>query len=239
MLVLKPAETTHDMSLSSGVVVGSSVNQDGRSASMSAPNGPSQVEVMQRVVHQSGGATLRHLSETHGTGTALGDPVEVGALGVVFGSSNHSVGCMVLGALKSRLGHTEGAAGMMGLLKTVQVLMQCCVPPNLHLNKENDKLELDGFAVAMVSGVVSLVAQATPAGVSSFGMSGTNAHVALEGSEAQQIVAEQGRRVVQYNHTAFAWWVTPSTAATTEGVPLLGVSTTVLEAFTETQWERS
>ena len=122
VLVLKPAEITHAMSLSSVVMVGSAVNQDGRSASMSASNGPSQVEVLQRVVHQAGGSTLRHLSETHGTGTALGDPIEVGALGVVFGSRNDSGGCMVLGALKSRLGHTEGAAGVMGLLKAVQVL---------------------------------------------------------------------------------------------------------------------
>ena len=104
---------------------------------------------------------------------------------------------MVLGALKSRLGHTEGAAGVMGLLKAVRVLVQRCVPPNLHLNKANDKLELDGFAVTMVSGVVLLVVGAAPAGVSSFGMSGTNAHVALEGSEAQQTAAEQRRRVVR------------------------------------------
>ena len=84
---------------------------------------------------------------------------------MVFGSSDNSGGCMVLGALKSRLGHTEGAAGVMGLLKAVQTLVQRCVPPNLHLNKANDKLELDGFAVAMVSGVVLLVVGATPAGV--------------------------------------------------------------------------
>ena len=113
---------------------------------MSALNGPSQVEVLQRVIRQAGGSTLRHFSETHGTGTSLGGPIEVGAPQAVFGSNNHNGGCMVLGALKSRLAHTEGAAGMMGVLKVVQVLLQGCVPPNLHMHKENDKLGLDGFA---------------------------------------------------------------------------------------------
>ena len=116
---------------------------------MSAPNGPSQVEVLQAVVQQAPTSSTRECSETHGTGTALGDPIEVGALRTVFEQSTHSK-CMVLGALKSRLGHTEGAAGLMGVLKAAQMLGGHCMPSNLHLREINPKLDLEVFGAVFV-----------------------------------------------------------------------------------------
>ena len=208
------------------------LNQDGRSASMAAPNGPSQVQLL-----QAARLSECQSSETHGTGTALGDPIEVGALRVVFGTGSN----MVLGATKSRLGHTEGAAGMVSVLSAVLVLEGHCLSPNLHLRELNQKLELKSFLVVIPSGVVPLVSSSGGnffVGASSFGMSGTNAHAALTSSKAEPAVIKSPQRVVKYQHTAYVWWDSCD-AASALTMSLLGVSTPALETGIETQWERS
>ena len=139
-----------------------------------APNGISQEAVVQAATQHRSKA---HCVEAHGTGTALGDPIEVGALHRVLGSTVETAEPVLLGAFKSLMAHSEGAAGMAGLVKVIQVLRYHCVPPNLHLQKTNPKLDLEEFATVMPSqGVELVVGEVLLMGESSFGYSGTNAH---------------------------------------------------------------
>ena len=144
---------------------GTSVNQDGRSASFMAPNGLSQ----QAVVRAAMQVQYRpYCVEVHGTGTALGDPIEVGALHRVLGSTTGRMDPVTLGALKSLMAHSEGAAGMAGLVKVVHVLKRHNMPSNLHLRAANPKLDLDGFSVVMATQGTGLVStQELQMGVSS------------------------------------------------------------------------
>eukprot|EP00049_Salpingoeca_infusionum_P016006 m.319927 g.319927 ORF g.319927 m.319927 type:complete len:4290 (+) comp15991_c1_seq6:393-13262(+) len=182
-------------------LAGSATNQDGRSASLTAPNGPSQQSVMQASLARAGveGSDVCFV-ETHGTGTALGDPIEVGAVKAVMGKGRSSDSPLVLGALKTQIGHTEGAAGIAGFIKTVLCLYHQKVPGNLHLATLNPKLDLEGFPVlfpARKEGA-SLISKdgqdSLVAGVSSFGFGGTNAHCTLMRS------AKQHRRKLSQEH---------------------------------------
>jgi len=121
--------------------------------------------------------------ETHGTGTKLGDPIEVGALCNVYKrSSNES--SLVLGALKTSIGHTEGAAGVAGIIKTVLCLQREAIPPNLHFKKLNSYLpDIDTIGFTVPTNLVlwrRSIERKRFAGVSLFGFSGTNAHIILE-----------------------------------------------------------
>ena len=123
--------------------------------------------------------------EAHGTGTSLGDPIEVRALGAVYGE-NRSVP-LIVGALKTNLGHLEAAAGVAGLIKAVLVLQHGEIPPNIHLNDPNPHIPWRDLPVLMPSETVPWPEGAARlAGVSSFGFSGTNAHVVLEAPPEQQ-----------------------------------------------------
>ena len=113
-----------------------------------APNGPSQ-EALLRSAMAEAGLNSEHkqelgLVESHGTGTGLGDPMEVFSLGKALGNKPDVANTLVLGALKSSIGHTEGAAGVMGLLKAVKVLQRQQAPPTLHLRKLNPDLQFEG-----------------------------------------------------------------------------------------------
>lgn len=162
------------------VIHGSAVNQDGRSASLTAPNGLAQEQLYRNALKDAGknGGDLDYL-ECHGTGTALGDPIEVESIKAVM-SENRSLP-IVLGALKTNLGHLEGAAGITGLIKVTEVLQRKSVPPNLHFNRLNPKINLLGLnAVIPTERVDIKLDRPMVAGVSSFGYGGTNAHVILE-----------------------------------------------------------
>ena len=116
-----------------GVIRGSAVNHDGRSASLTAPNGPSQVAVIEHALRNAGvGPEEVTYVETHGTGTALGDPIEFGALKSAYGAPEARRHPLVLGAVKSNIGHLEGAAGIAGLIKALLVLRHECAPPVMH-----------------------------------------------------------------------------------------------------------
>jgi len=165
------------------VVRGSFVNQDGRSSSLTAPNGAAQEAVIRGALERAGvEPTAVGYVEAHGTGTALGDPIEIHALKSVFASGRSGVEPLAVGAVKSNLGHLEAAAGIAGLIKAVLAIRHGTIPPNRHFERLNPHIDLDGFPV--------LLPQApTPwpehdgtriAAVSSFGFSGTNAHVVLE-----------------------------------------------------------
>ena len=165
------------------VIRGSAVNQDGASNGLTAPNGPSQEAVVRRALETAGIAPERvGLVETHGTGTALGDPIEVEALARVIGPARSVEHRCWLGAVKTNLGHLEAAAGIAGLIKAVLCLRHRRIPPNLHFSELNPHISFAGTPLAIPTSTVAWDGGAAPrvAAVSSFGFGGTNAHVVLE-----------------------------------------------------------
>ncbi|MGW4058214.1 type I polyketide synthase [Amycolatopsis sp. NPDC004747] len=163
------------------VIRGSAVNQDGRSNGLTAPNRGAQVEVIRRALADAGASPADvDFLEAHGSGTPLGDEIELGALGEVFGDRPVSRP-LTVGAVKTNIGHTHTAAGIAGLIKTVLVLENGEVPPNLHMHDPAEQV-LANAAVRPSAGLAPLPDHGRPAvaGVSSFGWSGTNAHLVLE-----------------------------------------------------------
>src|SRR5439155_923217 len=172
------------------VIRGTAVNQDGATNGITAPSGLAQQAVVRRAL-ENGGVEARSVSyvETHGTGTALGDPIEVEALTETLGRGE---GPCFLGAVKSNIGHLEAAAGIAGLIKAALCLRYRFVPPNLHFHTPNPHLELGGSRfVIPTEGRPWTITNgfARVAGVSSFGFGGTNAHVVLEEAPAAPAVA--------------------------------------------------
>lgn len=165
------------------VVRGSAVNQDGRSSALTAPNGLAQQAVIRRALEQAGVAPA-HVTyvETHGTGTVLGDPIEVEALADVYGRPRDDGQPLVLGAVKTNIGHLEAAAGMAGVIKTVLALRHERIPANLHFERLNPHISLQGTRLVIPTEARPWPAGASRrlAGISSFGFGGTNAHVLLE-----------------------------------------------------------
>ena len=170
-----------------GLVRGSAVNQDGRSTGLTAPNVLAQ-EALLREALRAARATAADIGfvETHGTGTSLGDPIEVEALRAVLGEPRADGGRCVLGAVKTNLGHLEAAAGIAGLIKAVLALHHGRIPRNLNLRTVNPRLRLEGSALTLATEEVAWPRGPRPrlAGVSSFGLSGTNAHVIVEEAPA-------------------------------------------------------
>ncbi|KAB2575939.1 Narbonolide/10-deoxymethynolide synthase PikA1, modules 1 and 2 [Lasiodiplodia theobromae] len=183
-----------------GVITGSCSNQDGRSTNISAPSGKAQQEVVLRALRDAGRRPDEvDFVELHGTGTALGDPVEVHSLKAVFGAPTRKRKAaatdavrtrpLYLGAVKTNIGHPEAAAGIAGLIKCVNVVQQRQVPPNIHLDNINPGIEFEGFEVARLPERVEDVGRgpdrSVVAGCSSFGFGGTNVHVIVESPPAQ------------------------------------------------------
>ncbi len=142
------------------VVRGTAVNQDGKSASMTAPSGVAQERVVKQALEEAGlsGEDVDYV-ECHGTGTKLGDPIEVDALKKVVGVNRKRP--VVLGAVKTNIGHLEGAAGIAGLIKAIQVLRHKKVPKNLHFSKLNSKIDIDGYKIKFPTEIVELDSEFT------------------------------------------------------------------------------
>lgn len=172
------------------VINGTAVNQDGRTNGLTAPNSLSQQAVIGEALANAGlSANQIGLIEAHGTGTPLGDPIEVEALSAVFGPLQMPAQVCVLGSAKANIGHLEGAAGVAGLIKAVLTLRHNAIPPLLHFQALNPHITLEGTPFAIPTALQSWPAGEQPryAGVSSFGWSGTNAHIVLgEAPELQQ-----------------------------------------------------
>lgn len=179
MIVLKRlADAERDGDRILAVLAGSAVNQDGRTNGLSAPNGRSQERVI-RAALADARVEAREVTfvETHGTGTRLGDPIEVEALAHVLGEGDDP--CW-LGAVKSNIGHAEGTAGLAGLMKAVLAVERGMIPPNLHMTEPNPLFSLEGTRLRLATeGVPWSPAGPRVAGVSSFGFGGTNAHVVV------------------------------------------------------------
>jgi len=157
-------------------LAGSQVNQDGRSASLTAPNGPAQEKCLNAVLREC------HLTPTevdcfecHGTGTSLGDPIEVGSFRKVMSATPRKEP-LVITSSKSNIAHGEGGAGFAGFFKCVLQVSHCEGAPNLHLRVKNPHLDMEGFPCQMLSESVTMREDSAYCGVSSFGFGGTNAH---------------------------------------------------------------
>jgi len=157
------------------MIAGSQVNQDGRSASLTAPNGPSQERCNSAVIREAG-LTPPEIDSTecHGTGTSLGDPIEIGAYQKVLSSVPREEPVFVT-TNKSNIGHCEGSAGISGFLKCVMMAMhsECC--PNVHLSALNPHLDMTGFPACILSEGQVYRQETSFNGVLSFGFGGTNA----------------------------------------------------------------
>lgn len=169
------------------LIRGSSVNQDGRSNGLTAPNPASQQAVIRQALTQAGlAANAIDYVETHGTGTRLGDPIEMSALQAVLGDGRHANERCWLGSVKANIGHLEAAAGIAGLIKVVLALQHGEVPPQPNLQRLNPLIKLANTPFAIANSLQAWPDAASEekrprrAAVSSFGFGGTNAHLILE-----------------------------------------------------------
>lgn len=197
MIVLKRLpDAVRDRNRILAVIRGSACNQDGRSSGLTAPNGPSQEAVVAAALADAGmRADDIDYIEAHGTGTALGDPIELGALNAVFRKRPAASGPLLVGSVKTNLGHLESAAGIAGLMKLVLSIHHGKIPASLHFGTPNRSVEWDRLPIQIPAQLQDWTRKGKKraGGVSSFGFSGTNAHVIVEQYvEENRPGAEQG-----------------------------------------------
>ncbi len=189
MLVLKRlGEAVADGDRIWGVVRGTAVNQNGATAGLAVPNGPAQERVIEEALSRAGVSPgeVDYL-EAHGSASELGDPIEVRAAAAVYGRGRDADRPLLIGSVKTNIGHLEAAAGIAGLIKSVLAMNRTVIPRHLHFRDPTPHLDWDRLPVRIVGETTDWPRQAhrpPRAGVSAFGVSGVNAHVVLEGYEA-------------------------------------------------------
>ncbi|MDY7232539.1 type I polyketide synthase [Hyalangium rubrum] len=183
------------------LIRGSAVNQDGPSGGFTVPNGLAQQELI-RAALQNAGLEPGQVGyvEAHGTGTPLGDPIEVGALTTVLGEGREPEAPLLVGTAKANIGHLESASGVAGLIRVVLSMRHQQIPPHPTLKQVSSRIDVSGTPVVFPTRLTPWTpAQGTRiAGVSSFGISGTNAHVLLEEAPAEPSVAPRPERPWQF-----------------------------------------
>ncbi|MGF1539547.1 MAG: SDR family NAD(P)-dependent oxidoreductase [Pleurocapsa sp.] len=176
---LKEAVADRDNILA--VIRGSAVNQDGRSSGLTVPNGIAQQELIQAALDDAKvqPSQIGYL-EAHGTGTSLGDPIEVEAITTILGQNRDRDLPLAIGSVKTNIGHLESASGIAGLIKVILALQQQTIPPHLHLQQLNPQITIPDTVIIPRQPLSWQTSASRLAGISSFGFSGTNAHVIVE-----------------------------------------------------------
>ncbi len=190
ILLKRLSESLQDGDRILSVIRGTAVNHDGRSNGLTAPNGPSQQRVIQQALTD---ARLKpeevDYIEAHGTGTILGDPIEVHALDTVYGKGRDQENPLFIGSVKTNIGHTEASAGIAGIIKVILALQNKMIPPSLHFHSPSQHITWDQIPIRVASQLQEWEVKDKKriAGVSSFGLSGTNSHILLEEAPVNQV----------------------------------------------------
>ncbi|PMD36739.1 BcPKS8, polyketide synthase [Hyaloscypha variabilis F] len=182
MVVLKPLEQAlRDNDTIRAVIVGSGINQDGKTPGITMPNGAAQEALMQQV-YRSAGINPKDTGyvEAHGTGTKVGDPIEATALHNVFGEERSARNPLYIGSVKSNIGHLEAASGIISIIKTAMMLERGFILPNYDFKKPNDKIPFSKWHLKVPISQRPWPRPKRFASVNNFGFGGTNAHVVLE-----------------------------------------------------------
>jgi len=181
VVLLKPlAQALADGNRILAVVAGTGVNSDGRKAGLTVPSHEAQAELLREVYERAGIAPADiDYFEAHGTGTAVGDPLEARAIGEALGRHRSPGKPLPIGSIKGNIGHLEAAAGMAGLFKALHVLRDRRVPANLHVRTVNPNIDVGAWNLAPVTEPLDLGNESLVVGVSAFGFGGTNAHAVL------------------------------------------------------------
>ncbi len=210
-LIIKPlAKALADGDHVMAKIKGSAMNQDGRSAGLTVPSASAQQQVIEMALQRAGLSTQDiDYVECHGTGTALGDPIEVQTIAQTFKLQQREP--LILGAIKSTIGHTEAAGGLAGLAKAVLAMEHNCIPPQANFSQWNPKIHVDPAQLLIPTSPLAWNPRSERkrrCGISSFGFSGTNAHVVIEEPDNQVTAHKQPLPTPEFNEQRI-WWSHP------------------------------